>query len=169
MEKRGVRTALVAVDGFTAVTAVAGGALLVTGWEDERFPLEALARTPFPDYVVPGWLLSLVVGGSATVAAVATVRSARAGAWASTGAGAILLGWTIGEELVLDLPRKTTTDVLTDVVYAAAGAAMVVLGVLVHRGITQSSPRADPRGRCVQDRLRHGRRSPGGVRHARDR
>lgn len=134
MEQRGVRTALVIIDGFTAVTAVAGGALLATGQEDERFPVEALAGTPFSDYVVPGWLLALVVGGSATVAAVATLRSARVGAWASIGAGTILLGWTIGEEIVLDLTMKTATDVLVDVGYLAAGAAMVVLGFILLRG-----------------------------------
>ncbi len=39
-------------------------------------------------------------------------------------AGAILLAWTLGEELVLDLPAKTGTDWFTDVVYVGAGTAI---------------------------------------------
>ena len=48
-------------------------------------------------------------------------------------AGVILLAWTLGEELVLDLPVTTTTDWLTDVTYLGAGAAMVTLGACLRR------------------------------------
>lgn len=126
--------ALVAVDAFTAVTAVAGGVLLATGREDQRFPVEALARTPFEDYTVPGVLLGTVVGGSAAVAAIATLRGDRAGAPASVAAGVILLVWTVGGQLVLVLPTTTVTDVLTNAVYLTAGALMVGLGLQLWRG-----------------------------------
>jgi hypothetical protein len=39
---------------FVTATAIAGGVLLVTGREDERFPREILASTPFDNFTVPG-------------------------------------------------------------------------------------------------------------------
>lgn len=38
MRQHGLRIAVLVVDGFTAVTAVAGGVLLATGREGGRFP-----------------------------------------------------------------------------------------------------------------------------------
>jgi len=63
MGRQVLRRALAALDAFTALTAVAGSVLLVTGREAERFPVEALRRTPFRDYVMPGYLLGSLVGG----------------------------------------------------------------------------------------------------------
>jgi hypothetical protein len=87
------RVALLAVDAFAAVTAVGGGLALVTGLEGDRFPADWLRGTPFSSYVVPGLILAGVVGGSAAVAAAATLRSPRAGGRISMLAGMIMIGW----------------------------------------------------------------------------
>ena len=96
-----VRVALFAVDAFAAVSAVGGGIALATGLEGDRFPTDLLAGTPFRSYVIPGLILAGVVGGSATVAAAATLHSSQAGARASTLAGAVMMGWIVGEVLIL--------------------------------------------------------------------
>lgn len=131
MNPRTIRRTLVALDAFTAVTAVAGATLLVTGAEADRFPVEALRRTPFKDYVAPGWLLGCLVGGSATVATLATLRDPRTGGAASAVAGVVLVGWVTGGRLLLDLAQRTATDRVTDCVYLATGAGMAALGIVL--------------------------------------
>ena len=97
-----IRPALILTDGFAAVSALFGGLELETGWPT-RVPPSMLQGTPFSSFLVPGLLLGIVVGGSATIAAVATVRSASAGALWSFVAGSIMAGWIVGEVLILDV------------------------------------------------------------------
>jgi hypothetical protein len=73
------RKVLVALDAFVGLTAVGGGLALAAGLEGDRFPPEYLEGTPFDSYVVPGLILAAAVGGSATVAAIATLRGKEAG------------------------------------------------------------------------------------------
>jgi len=47
------RRTLVGIDMFVTATAIAGGVLLATGREDERFPREILARTGPPSTTSP--------------------------------------------------------------------------------------------------------------------
>src|SRR5687767_3141982 len=101
MGRRAVRVALVVVDGFVAVTAIEGGIALLSGLETARFPHELLRRTPFRSYVAPDLILSAGVGGSALVAAAATLRRPDTGAVASMVAGVVMMGWIGGEILLL--------------------------------------------------------------------
>jgi hypothetical protein len=140
MSQRALRIALVTVDAFTAVTAVAGGVVLVAGREAERFPVKALRRMPFTDHVLPGWLFGSLAGGSAAVATVATLRDPRAGGLASMAAGTVLVGWVLGGEPVLDLPPRTITDRLTDAAYLTTGTTMVAVGMVVRRRATERDP-----------------------------
>jgi hypothetical protein len=125
-----VRVALVASDVFTAMTAVGGGIALVVGLEGDRFPLAWLAGTPFSSYVIPGLILAVAVGGSAAVAAAATLRSLPAGAIASVAAGTIMLGWIIGE---LHLLKQPVAPSLSEAFYFAVGLTMAGLGLALGR------------------------------------
>lgn len=135
------RVALIAVDAFSAVTAVGGGIALATGAEGDRFPVELLRDTPFRSYLVPGLILAGAVGGSATVAAVATLRSPRVGGPASVLAGAVMMGWIAGEIRILKQPSAPTG---TEVFYFAVGLLMAGLGPAVGRAERRrrSSPAA---------------------------
>lgn len=66
---------LVALNGFTALTAVWGGIALMTGAKGERFPARLLEGTPFDSYTIPGLILAGVVGGTATVATATTLHN----------------------------------------------------------------------------------------------
>lgn len=123
------RVALVALDGFTALTAVGGGLALATGREGDRFPAELLKGTPFDSYTVPGLILAGVVGGTATVATVATMRSPKVGARASLLAGLALMGWIVGEVLIL--PKSARS--LWEAGYFVTGVLMVALGLRTGR------------------------------------
>lgn len=125
----GVRSALVVVNAFVALTAIGGGVALAAGLEANRFPLEWLQGTPFRSYLIPGLILAGVVGGSAAVAAVVTLRAPHAGGPASIVAGIALLGQITGEILLLNQPAWSKLEVF----YFALGALMVALGLLLWR------------------------------------
>ena len=99
MGRMNVKTAfawVLAADLFAGVAAVAGGVGLVGG--GIQFPSHWLSGTPFSGYTAPGLILGVVVGGSALVAAAITLLSSRqAGAMASAVAGAVMIGWIVGE------------------------------------------------------------------------
>lgn len=127
MRSSGMRVALFVVDVFVALTAIGGGIALATGLEANRFPVDWLRGTPFSSYMIPGLILTVVVGGSAAVAAVATLRSPDAGALASILAGVVMMGWIVGEILIL------TQHSWLEAVYFAIGLMMVVLALMVER------------------------------------
>lgn len=131
MWSSGVQVGLFAVDVLVALTAIPGGIALVTGLERNRYPLDMLKGTPFRSYVIPGLILAIVVGGSAAVAAAAIVLSPDVGVIASIVAGVIMMGWIVGEILILKQPFSRGT--LLEVFYFAVGLAMVVLALIIGR------------------------------------
>lgn len=125
------RMVLAELDGTVAVTAIGGGIALAAGLEGARFPDAWLEGTPFAGYVVPGAILAGLVGGSAAVAMVATIRGPRPGGRASMIAGAVLAGWIIGEIAILTGDGELVSPV--EAAYLAAGIAMAGLGLFVRR------------------------------------
>jgi hypothetical protein len=117
-----LRVALAVVDGFVALTGIGGGLALVIGLEAERFGPEWLEGTPFRSYLVPDLLLSLAVGGSAAVAAVATIVGWHGGLLSAL-AGLVLVGWIVGEVAILNQPSPTRTEG----VYFVAGLLILAL------------------------------------------
>ena len=124
--------ALFIVAMFIAVTAIPGGIALLVGWEKKRYPLEFIRHTPFKSYNVPGTLLTVAVGGSALAAALTTVYSPDAFMPVSVIAGAIMMGWIIGEIIILKQPL--TWGTLWEVGYFLGGLAMVILAQVAWRG-----------------------------------
>jgi len=124
MKSSKTRIGLVAVDGFAALSALLGGVMVATGWP-YAFPASWLRGTPFADYTLPGLILGIVVGGSAGVATVLTIKYARAGAAASLVAGVVMMGWIVGEVAILAVYTWLQP------VYLAVGLSMAVLAVRV--------------------------------------
>lgn len=119
MSIRFARWLLVVADAFVAITAIAGGIeLLVAG--DVRFSRSLLTGTRFSDFVVPGLILAMVVGGSAAVAAGLLVL--RHNVFASGIAGVVLAGWICGEALMLNQPHPTWIEGF----YFCLGVAMAL-------------------------------------------
>jgi hypothetical protein len=99
MSHRILRIALIVVDLFAALTAIAGGVALIAGVI--QFPLEWLQSTPFSSYTIPGLILAIIVGGSALVATATMLTGRSVGVIASLAAGFIIAGWTVGEVAML--------------------------------------------------------------------
>jgi len=116
--------AFFAANVFVSLTAVFGGITVSAGID--VFPAEWLTGTVFHSYLLPGLILSVVVGGSATVAAGAVLHSREAGALSSMVAGAILLGWLAGERLTLPPAAFSPEFWWLEAIYVTAGLTMVV-------------------------------------------
>jgi len=150
------RVALAAIGGFVALTAGGGGVALATGGEGDRFPADLLEGTPFRSYLIPGLILAVIVGGSAAVATTATLRRPEVGARTSLLAGVIMMGWIVGEIVILRAPaaRLTRPSIAVpswvEAVYFALGLIMAVLGVALRQA--ERRDRARLKGRREVDR-----------------
>lgn len=88
---------------FTALTAFGGSAALLSATDGSNLgiELESLEGSPFNDYLVPGLLLGLVVGGSNVVGAAMVWRKTRFADEAAFAAGAVVFGWISIQVLIL--------------------------------------------------------------------
>ena len=129
--------AVFVADVFVALTAVFGGITVAAGVD--KFPEAWLAGTVFSSYLIPGLILAVVVGGSATAAMFATLCKRDAGALYSGVAGGILLGWLIGERLILPPVAFSPQFWWLEAIYVAAGLMMLVPAAAV-RWAVHSSP-----------------------------
>lgn len=128
-----IRFALFVVDLSAAVSAVIGG--VAVALDADHFPREWLAGSPFGDYVLPGAILAVLVGGAAALAALATARSPRIGAPVSIVAGLVLVGWIVGELVVLQQNTAAASPrSIVEPIYFVVGVAMVGLGYVLWRG-----------------------------------
>lgn len=137
-----LRWALCVLDVVAGLSALVGMVMLLTDWP-YQFPIENLKPTPFSDYTVPGLILGIIVGGSALVAAWETLRSASAGALASFVAGLIMMGWIIGEYILVPAVRVGLNEPASwlQPLMFVIGLAMLVLGIRVAPGGWRSLPR----------------------------
>jgi hypothetical protein len=132
MEHKGSRLIPIVLDGFAGVASLIGLVILLTGW-GYQFPTSWLQGTPFSDYTVPALILGIVVGGSALLAMWATIKSASVGAITSLAAGLIMMGWIIGEYILVPDIRFSLTDLTTwqQGLYFFVGLAMAVQALRV--------------------------------------
>ena len=114
---------------FVALTAVFGGITLALGFD--KFPADWLNGTLFRSYLIPALILAVVVGGSATATAVAPLRRADTGSLISVLAGAILLGWLVGERIILPSSAFVALFWWLEAIYIAAGLLMVIPALIV--------------------------------------
>ncbi len=132
--RKPVRIALIALEVLVAVGAVFGGIGLIADNAIGMLP-EWLDGTPFVSWTVPGVLLLLVVALPMAVAAIAEIRTL---GWAFAGsmvAGAAQLGWIVAQWLIIG------KYFFLQPVMLAAGAAVLILAWLAHRGESLFHPR----------------------------
>ncbi|MGN6272830.1 MAG: hypothetical protein ACTHMQ_07035 [Protaetiibacter sp.] len=133
--ERGIaRVALIVLHGFVAVTALGGGTALVAGAVDARLatvltpPLAYLDGSPFSSYLVPGFLLGGVIGGTHLVAAGAQLmRSPYALAWSAAGAFGILI-WIFVQ--MVYIPFSLLQLAYFAIGIAQCGLVMLALGLI---------------------------------------
>ena len=84
---------------FVALTAIGGGIAILT--EIDKFPVEWLNGTPFKSYIIPAFLLIVLVGGGALLAAINILLKRKNALRYSFISGIILIGYIIVEILIL--------------------------------------------------------------------
>ncbi|HET6924521.1 MAG TPA: hypothetical protein VFH39_01675 [Candidatus Saccharimonadales bacterium] len=97
--KPGRRKLVLGLLAFNGLTAIVGGMALVAGINTP--PIEWLDGTVFADYVVPGIILTFIVGGSAAIAAWYIWWRQPAGSLLGVLAGSIMCCWVLGEMAVV--------------------------------------------------------------------
>jgi len=111
MKHKLVRIAIGVPTAFNALSAIGGGIALLAGTYKDgvlieaggraQFPLEWLQNTPFSDYTIPALILTIGVGGSSLIAAVLVFTGREEGVLASVVAGLIMVGFIVGEVVML--------------------------------------------------------------------
>lgn len=124
MRERNVRIAVMFIDLFAAVSAIVGAIGLVVGFM--KIPLSVLVGTPFTDFTIPALLLGVVVGGSALVATgIVLFGPRRFEALAAGLAGCVMVGWMIGEFILIGI------GTWVQVAYLVVGILMIGLAGLL--------------------------------------
>ncbi len=97
------RLTLILLELFMGVMAIACGVILAGGMAGDVLGMQTdmLDGTPFSSFLIPGIVLALAVGGSQLIAAYGLWRREPWGMTGSFGAGVILMGWIIGEVILL--------------------------------------------------------------------
>jgi hypothetical protein len=94
---------LLIVEGFVGLMAVPCGILLI--FDKLGMSRDALESSPFNTFLVPGLVLTFVVGGSLLCAAYAEWRHRPIAPFASLVSGGILLGWIVVEAVMVSSGR----------------------------------------------------------------
>lgn len=131
MKKRISRALMMLITGFVGLTATGGGLALSAGAEGARFPLDWLSGTPFKDYVLPGLILAIGVGGSSLAAFVLLLLKKRFAPFVAIAAGAVLIGFVSVEVMILKQVPPGPTPI--EVVYLCVGMLVVVASVVNKR------------------------------------
>lgn len=127
------RPILLAIEGFVALTAVAGGVALILGASIPSLstvlvpPDAYLEGSPFASYVVPGILLAVVLGGVHAIAFVAVMRGTRYDLFLAAAAGFAALIWIFVQ--MLFIPFSVLQAIYFVCGLAEVGLVMVLLGL----------------------------------------
>ncbi len=127
MKHKRIRIALVVLEVFVALGAIAGGIGLLTG----AIPvsLNALQGSPFADYTIPALSLMIIVGGGMLFAAATILTRREIGVLASIFAGLAMMIFEIVEVAVVDHVGGSglVFAVVLQAFYFALGLAIFVL------------------------------------------
>jgi hypothetical protein len=119
-----LRSLVLALAGFVALSAIAGGmALLWAPRGNEVAPIALLSATPFETFVVPGLLLALGVGGTSAACFGLVLRRSAFAIDAAMLAGGALSLWIVCEVAIL---RQFSP---LQLVYGALGLALLAIGI----------------------------------------
>lgn len=121
-----IRILLIGLLFFIAVTATPSGALLVLKPDGSTFQMSVLLLkdTPFPNFIIPGLVLCILVGGSALVALVAIFLKYKKARLFALLAGIMQSGWIIVQMLLIKVLAGLQFT------YLGVGVAVFLLALL---------------------------------------
>ena len=126
--KKLARISLIVLSFFLALSAIAGGVGLLTGWNTP--PVQDLGASIFRDYTVPGLALLLIVGGGAMLSAVLLVRRHALALPVTAAAEFAIIFFEFVEILVIGSPPGIARTL--QIIYFGVGALM---NGILHRSV----------------------------------
>ncbi len=133
----------IVLDAFLALTALAGGAALLTGIMAP--PLSQLQGSIFHDYTIPGLALAVLVGGSALLAALLLIRRSRIAPLLSTAAGMVIIFFEFVEVLAFGSPAGIGRSLQS--FYFGLGVLIVIVSMVIALVDTLAASRPPVQGR----------------------
>lgn len=120
---------LIGLECFLVISAFAGGVSLIVDPTGGllQMPLSLLADTPFRSFLIPGVILTFVVGGSAAVAAAALWRKAPSSFLLCAASGLILFGWITIQVMLIHAFHPLHA------IYGGLGLFFLLAGLRLHR------------------------------------
>jgi hypothetical protein len=125
-----VRRALIVLHVFLGVSAVGAGTLfaLDPSGAGLGMTVDLLEGGPFPDYLVPGLFLAIVIGGANLASAVLLWRRHLLASRASLATGLLLLAWTVVQLSIIGFTEWTQG------IWVVMFSVVTVLALVLVRG-----------------------------------
>ena len=126
---------LVVLEAFVGLACLVCGVGLAVGVI--QFPLAWLAGAPVHDYIILGWVMAILVGGSSLLAAATMLAGREVGVLFSALAGLLLMGFEVVEVSLVDhnLGIWLLVVVPLQTVYSVIG--LTLIGLAVYLWITE--------------------------------
>ncbi len=117
-----MRKLLIALLLFLGITAAIGGIQLIRT-NGMGMPIDWLSKSPFPNFIIPGFILLFIVGGSSLLAAFLQLKKHKYAIEASVTAGFGILIWIFTELMMI--PHAS----FLQVIYFALGILILILSI----------------------------------------
>ena len=146
MQHKAIRITLIIIETFIGLGAIGGGIALLSGAMAQWLPATFLQGTPFSDYIIPGLILTIVVGGGMLLAAATQFIQREWAVLLSVAMGFIMIGWVIVEATIIDRNAQAVvpSTVVQQVLFFVLGS--VIVGLAIFLWMTEY------RGRHIQSR-----------------
>ena len=133
MKHIGIRIALAVIEACIGLGAIGGGIALLIGAMGQWLPVAFLQGTPFSDYIIPGLILTVVVGGGMLLAAATQFIQREWAVLLSAAMGLIMIGWEIVEVAIIDRYEQAVvpSTVVQQVLFSVLGLVIIGLSAYV--------------------------------------
>ena len=137
MKHKGICIALAVIEACIGLGAIGGGIALLIGAMGQWLPVAFLQGTPFRDYIIPGLILTVVVGGGMLLAAATQFIQREWAVLLSAAMGLILIGWESVEVAIIDRYAQAVvpSTVVQQVLFSVLG--LVIIGLSAYVWMTE--------------------------------
>jgi hypothetical protein len=137
MKHRSIRATLALIEACIGLGALVGGIAILLGAFDQWLPVAWLQGTPFSNYLVPGLVLTLVIGGGMLLASATQFIQREWVVLFSATMGLIMLGWELVEVAIIDRYEQAIvpSTIAQQVLFSVLG--LVIFGLATYLWITE--------------------------------
>jgi len=131
MKHKSVRIILVIIEVFIGLSAISGGIALLIGAFAQWLPVAFLQGTPFSNYIIPGLVLTIVVGGGMLLAAATQFIQREWAVYLSAAMGFIMIGWVIVEVAIINRNEQAMipSTIVQQILFLVLGLVIVGLAI----------------------------------------